>query len=129
MYNTRGTRGQLPSQTVLGIDERLERVLCYVLFWVSGLFFLLFEHRNQTVRRHALQSVIVFGVLGIILFVLSFFGGVLGAIPLIGWLFSFAFGLTHALVWTVTAIAWIFLMIAAYFSPATFISGRGSRYP
>ncbi len=126
MYNT---RGQLSRPTVLGIDERLERVLCYVLLWVSGLFFLLFEHRNQTVRRHAMQSVIVFGVLSIILFALSFFGGVLGAIPLIGWLFSFAFGLIHALVWIVAAIAWLFLMVAAYFSPATFISGRGSRYP
>jgi uncharacterized membrane protein len=125
MYNQRG----LPSasRTSLGLDERLERVLCYLLLWVSGLFFLIFE-RNPSVRRHALQSVIVFGTLSVILFVLSLFGGVLGAIPLIGWIFSIAFGLVHAVVWIVTAIAWIFLMLAAYFSPATFVGGRNSGY-
>jgi uncharacterized membrane protein len=125
MYNR---RGQLASPTLLGVDERVERVLCYVLGWVTGLFFLIFETRNATVRRHALQSVIVFGVLSIILFVLGVFGSVLGSIWIIGIVFSFAFGLINALVWIVGAIAWIFLMIAAYFSPATFIGGRGSRY-
>jgi uncharacterized membrane protein len=125
MYNQ---RGQLSSPTVLGIDERLERVLCYVGIWVTGLIFLVIEHRNATVRRHALQSVIVFGVLSIVLAVINLFGGVLGSIFLIGLLFSIGFGLIHALVWVIGAILWILLMIAAYVSPATFITDRGSRF-
>src|SRR5215470_5834180 len=127
MYNY-NPRGQLSSPTVLGIDERLERVLCYVGIWVTGLIFLVIEHRNRTVRRHALQSVIVFGVLSIVLAIISLFGGVLGSIFLIGWIFSFGFGLVHALVWAVGAILWVLLMIAAYVSPATFITDRGSRF-
>ncbi len=125
MYNQRG----LPSasQSVFGVEERVERVLCYVLIWVSGLFFLIFS-RNPTVRAHAKQSVIVFGVLSIILFMLSFFGGALGGIWFIGWIFSLTFGLLHAAVWLAGAIAWVLLMVRAYFSPATFIGGSGSRF-
>ena len=71
MYNQRGLPSS--SQSMFGLEERIERVLCYVLIWVSGLFFLIFS-RNPTVRQHAKQSVIVFGVLSIMLFVISFFG-------------------------------------------------------
>src|SRR5262249_13105558 len=127
MYNY-NPRGHLSSPTVLGIDERVERVLCYVLGWVSGLIFLVIEQRNHSVRRHALQSVIVFGVLTVILAIINLFGSVLGSIFLIGWIFSFGLGLLHALVWIVGALLWIGLMLAAYFSPATFITDRGSRY-
>ena len=51
------------SPTSLGIQERWERVLAYALIWVSGLILLFVEQRNQTVRRHAMQSVIIFGSL------------------------------------------------------------------
>jgi uncharacterized membrane protein len=118
MYNQRGLSSA--NQSVFGLEERVERVLCYVLFWFSGLFFLIFS-RNPTVRKHAKQSVVVFGVLTIVLFVLSFFGGLLGGIWVIGIVFSLAFGLIHFLVWTAMVVAWIFLMIAAYFSPSTFV--------
>jgi uncharacterized membrane protein len=46
--------------TTLGLGERLESVLAYSLLWVSGLVFLVFE-KNQTVRWHAMQSVLTFG--------------------------------------------------------------------
>ncbi len=124
MYNQRGLPSS--SQSVFGLEERIERVLCYALIWVSGLFFLVFS-RNPTVRRHALQSVIVFGSLSIILFILGVFGGALGWIPLIGGIFRALFWLLNGIVWFVGVIAWVFLMVAAYFSPTTFIGGRGSR--
>ena len=127
MYNY-NPRGQLSSPTVLGIDERLERVLCYVGIWVTGLIFLVIEHKNRTVRRHALQSVIIFGALSLILAIINLFGGVLGSIFLIGWIFSLSFGLVHGLVWAAGAILWVLLMIGAYFSPATFITDRANRY-
>ena len=125
MYNQRGLPSS--SQSVFGLEERIERVLCYALIWVSGLFFLIFS-RNPTVRRHALQSVVVFGTLSVVLFILSTFGGVLGSIWFIGWIFSFTFWLLHGIVWIFGALAWIFLMIRAYISPATYIGGRGSRF-
>jgi hypothetical protein len=52
---------------------------------------------------------------------ISAFGGVLGSIFLIGIIFHLAFGLLHAVVWMVGAVAWIFLMIRAYMSPETYI--------
>ncbi len=117
MYNP---RGGYSSPTVLGIDERWERVLCYLLFWVSGLIFLVIETKNQTVRRHAMQSLVVFGGLSVLGAVL----GVLSNILIIGPLF----GLVGVLVWMVTIAAWALLMIAAYLSPDTFLFNELRRY-
>ena len=61
-----------------GLDENVAGLLCYVLGWVSGLVFFLLETENKFVRFHAIQSILVFGVLNIALFVL-------GWIPVIGW--------------------------------------------
>jgi uncharacterized membrane protein len=116
MYN----RGQYTSPTVLGIDEKWERVLCYLGVWVTGLIFLVIEQRNQTVRRHAMQSLVVFGTLSIGIAVL----GLLSNVWIIGLLFLAA----KWLVGLVFFALWIILMIAAYSSPATFIGGRGGRY-
>lgn len=35
--------------------------LCYIGFWMTGLLFLLFEHKNRLVRFHAMQSLLFFG--------------------------------------------------------------------
>lgn len=125
MYNQ---RSQYSAPTVLGVDERIERVLCYLGLWVTGLIFLIIERKNATVRRHALQSVIVFGAISLILWLISAFGGVLGGILFIGGIFSLGFGLLHVLVWLAGAALWIWLMIAAWVSPATFIANGASRY-
>ena len=109
------------SPTSLGIQERWERVLAYALLWVSGLVLLFVEQRNQTVRRHAMQSVIIFGGLGII----GLVGGWLSGIPVLG----FFFGLIAGLVGIVTFVLWIVLMVLAYFNANTiFVGPRHSRY-
>jgi uncharacterized membrane protein len=124
MYN--GPR--LSSPTVLGIDERIERVLCYALGWITGLIFLVIEQKNQNVRRHAWQSVVVFGTLSLLAAIISLFGGALGHIILIGLLFRIVFGLIGAVIGFVTFALWILLMIAAFLSADTFISGPRRRY-
>ena len=116
MYNY---RSRMSAPTTLGIDERIERVLCYVFGWVTGLIFLVIEQRNSTVRRHAMQSLVVFGTLNLATFVL----GILSKIFIIGLLFC-VFG------WIVGAfsfVLWIVLMVFAFVSPATFI-GDSRRY-
>ena len=40
--------------------------LCYVGFWVTGIIFLIIERKNKLVRFHAMQSLVVFGILHII---------------------------------------------------------------
>ncbi|HEY7419067.1 MAG TPA: hypothetical protein VH593_28050 [Ktedonobacteraceae bacterium] len=91
---------QRSSLTSLGLDPRLESVLCYALGWLSGLILLFVEKQNREVRYHALQSVIIFGGLNILVWVL-------GAIPIISFLLV-------PFLWFVTLAAWIGLMVTAY---------------
>ena len=41
-------------------------LLCSVGFWVTGIIFLIIERKNKLVRFHAMQSLVVFGILNII---------------------------------------------------------------
>ena len=116
------------SETSLGLEERWERVLCYALGWITGLIMLFAERKNQVVQRHARQSIIIFGGLTILAWLVGALGGVFGGIPLIGGVFGFAFGLLGALVWIVTVVAWIGLMLLAYSSAKTlFVGPRWER--
>ncbi|HEX8032551.1 MAG TPA: hypothetical protein VF510_01825 [Ktedonobacterales bacterium] len=127
MYNY-NQRNRLSSPTVLGIDERWERVLCYVFGWVSGLIFLVIESRNSTVRRHAWQSLVVFGTLNLLGVIIGLFGGLLSHIWLIGPLFGLGFGLISGLIGLVSFVLWILLMVLAFMSPETFVRGPRSTY-
>ena len=107
--------------TSLGIDERWERVLAYAGIWISGLILLFIEQRNQTVRRHAMQSVMIFGALGLI----GLLGGLLSNI----WVIGFFFGLIGSIAGLLTFVLWILLMVLAYFNPNTiFVGPRNARY-
>jgi uncharacterized membrane protein len=109
--------------TTLGIDERWERVLCYAFIWISGLIMLFVERRNEVVRRHAKQSILVFGTLSVLGWIVGFLGSLLGHIILVGWLFSGGFWLIGALITLVSIVAWIALMLMAYASPKTLFVG------
>lgn len=124
MYNYSRPSGE----TSLGIDERWERVLAYALLWVSGLILLIVEQRNQTVRRHAKQSVIIFGVLTGLAWLTTTFGGLLGWIPLLGFFFTLGFGLLHFVVILAIVVLWVALMALAYNSSKTlFVGPRQDR--
>ena len=82
------------------LDENVAGLLCYILGWISGLVFFLIEKKNKFVRFHALQSIIVFGVL-------TLASIVLGWIPFIGWVIS-------TIISVLAIVLWIILMIKAY---------------
>jgi uncharacterized membrane protein len=88
-------------KTASGLDANVAAALSYALGWVTGIVFLLTEHNNAFVRFHAMQSVVVFGVLS-----LSWFA--LVSIPFIGWLLAI-FVLIPA-----SAILWLLLLFKAY---------------
>jgi len=91
--------------TVLGVAENIEGLLCYALGWVTGLVFLLLEQKNAFVRFHAMQSLVTFLVLWV--------GGVIvGFVPVLGIL-------VNLLLWPLSAVLWIVLMVKAY---------KGERY-
>ncbi|HEU5346219.1 MAG TPA: hypothetical protein VFX31_08015 [Ktedonobacterales bacterium] len=127
MYNYNQNNYSAP--TTLGIPERWERVLCYAGFWVTGIIFLLIERRNQTVRRHAAQSTVVFGGLSILGWIVGLLGGALSHIWVVGPVLGFGFGAIGWILGLVTFVAWIGLMILAFSSAKTFIAGpRYERY-
>ncbi|HEX8799532.1 MAG TPA: DUF4870 domain-containing protein [Terriglobales bacterium] len=84
-----------------GMGENVAGLLCYVLGWITGIIFLLVDKR-PFVKFHAAQSIVVFGGLNAIHFLLRFTHF---------FLFSFGF---HALLGLVGLVLWIVLMIKAF---------------
>lgn len=102
--------------TSLGLNERVERVLAYALFWVSGLFFFFLE-KNRQVRWHALQSLITFGALSLVIYGVGMVRAMLNLIPLLRLITNFGLGLFIDMLWWAWALLWIWLMIMAWLKP------------
>lgn len=94
-----------------GLESNIGGLLSYVLGWITGLIFFLVEVKDEFVRFHAMQSIIVFGAITVVGIVLS----VLQLIPGIGILFT----VLSALVGLFAFVLWIVLMVKAY---------QGERY-
>src|SRR5207245_11434611 len=103
--------------TSLGMDERLERVLAYSLGWISGLI-LFFLEKNRNVRWHAVQSMVTFGSLSVLMFAISLLKGFLAWILLLGWLTSAGLGLLLSVLGWVTLIRWVGLSCMAFVGEA-----------
>ena len=87
-------------KTSTGLAENVAGLLCFVLGWVSGLVFILIERENKFVRFHAMQSIIVFGAITVV-------GFVLGWVPVIG-------AVIGGIIWVLGLVLWIVLMVKAY---------------
>ena len=96
-------------------------LLCYVGFWVTGIIFLIIERKNKLVRFHAMQSLVVFGILNIIWGVANsirgwawtFWGGYYPGLWVVGPIAIAAtvvFGIFFAIWW----ILWAVLMYRTY---------------
>ena len=88
------------SKNSTGLSPNVAGLLCYVALWISGIVFLIIEKESKSVRFHALQSIVTFGVLTVVQIILS-------VIPIIGWILV-------PLVWILMVVLWIILMIRAY---------------
>jgi uncharacterized membrane protein len=94
------------AKTSTGLDENVAGLLCYVGWWISGLVFFLLEKDNKFVRFHALQSIIVFGPIHVVLIIIWS----IVWIPIIGWLF----GIIAWLIGVIALVLWIICMVKAY---------------
>lgn len=99
-----------------GLETHVASTLAYLGGWVSGLILVLVQTNNREVRFHAVQSIITFGSLHIIiiilsslssLFTLAVWGGVL--VPV-----SLGFNVLWALVLAFSIVLWLLLMIRSY---------------
>jgi uncharacterized membrane protein len=68
-------------KTKLGLNENILAALSYVGFWITGIIFLLIEPDNKFVRFHAMQSLLIFLPLSLIIFIV-------GWIPYVGWIIA-----------------------------------------
>ena len=87
-------------KSVFGLNENIASLLCYAIFFISGIVILVMEKENRTVRFHALQSILWFMLLGVA-------STVAGWIPLLG-------GLLGSFIGLVTVASWLFLMYNAF---------------
>ena len=87
-------------KTSTGMEQNLEGLLCYVLWWVTGIIFLTLEKDNKFVRFHAIQSIVVFGPVTVLFVIFHY-------IPVIGWILNWVLGIF-------AFILWIVLMVKAY---------------
>jgi uncharacterized membrane protein len=99
------------STTDSGLPENLASALCYVLGLVSGLIFILIEKKNQTVRYHAVQSILVTIVLVLVSVVIGILGFILAFIPVVGPLVIFLLSLVMGLG---SLACWLGLMFLAF---------------
>jgi uncharacterized membrane protein len=90
------------------LSENVAGLLCYLGVWLTGLIFLLIDKR-PFVKYHAAQSIVVFGGLTVVYFVLGQFfvtTWFMGGWGLVNLLF-----MAVRLIWL---ILWILLMVTAY---------------
>lgn len=129
-----GVKSAASEESSLGPDGNVLALLAYVLTPVSGFLVYLLEEKNEFARFHAAQS-IVFGAAVIVAAVTlwlmtALLGATLGAIPILGVLFSLlivAFDMLLSIVlWIGVLVAWIFLLVKAYQGEATKLPVLGS---
>jgi len=88
------------ARSTTNLEPNVAGLLCYTGIWITGIILLIIEQKSRFVRFHAIQSIIVFGALGIA-------NAILHQIPVVGWFFSVMIGV-------LTFILWIVLMVKAH---------------
>jgi uncharacterized membrane protein len=85
----------------IAYQNTLPAVLCYVCFWLTGLLFLIFGHKDRLVRFHAIQSLLFFGGVNVLYFPLIML--MANQFPLLFGFAIFAFVIMNV----VAVVAWI----------------------
>ncbi len=89
-----------------GLESNIAGLLSYLVGWITGLIFFLIEKEDESVRFHAMQSIIFFGAVTVVQIVLA----ILAIIPFIGIIFD----IIGYIVWLFAVVMWIILMVKAY---------------
>lgn len=99
-----------------GLETHVAATLAYLGGWISGLIFLLLESSNRVVRFHAMQSIITFGPLCIVIGVLGWLTSLSaltywhGALLPVSLVFTVLWALTIAF----SIVLWILLLVRSY---------------
>jgi uncharacterized membrane protein len=110
-----------PGLSFPGIAANVAGLLCYLLWPVASIFFLLVGpyNKDRFVRFHAYQSLLL-GVAAIAVgFALSILTAIVGLIPILGWLVS-------SIAWIIFAIC---LLVLAVFMMSKAYNGERYKLP
>jgi uncharacterized membrane protein len=83
-----------------GMDANVAAALSYVLGFITGIVFMVVEKESRFVKFHAMQSIVTFGALWVIMFVVS-------QLPFIGWML-------YLLLVPLSFVLWLVLILKAY---------------
>jgi len=93
-------------------------LLCYLGVWVTGIIFLIIERKNRIVRFHAMQSLVTFGILHIVMAIVNAVRSwVTVTAPGWDWLFYpqwVAANVVFGVFLAISIVLWIVLMYQAY---------------
>lgn len=117
-----GDESTLSNEPGTDLEENVAAALSYVLGFVSGIIMYFVEPENETVRFHAVQSIVVFGAMFVVLMAISFFSAFLATAGAVGGTgSSIVFGMIGALVGLVSLLVrlamlvlWIYLIVRTY---------------
>ena len=90
--------------TSIGLTQNVASGLSYLFGWISGLIIFLTEKQNRFVRFNAMQSILFFGGLSVLVILIDILGAI--GIPFIGFLVY--------IIWLVGFVGWIILMINGF---------------
>ena len=102
------TQVPLSSSLIDRLQPKTARLLCYSLWWVSGIAFLFLKKSDKIIRFNAWQSIITFGIFSLI--ILSF-----NLLPPISSIFVYSLAaIVYWVIVTLSAMLWVFLMFTNY---------------
>jgi len=85
------------AESSTGMSANVAGLLCYVLGWVTGIIFIVWEKKSTFVKFHAWQSIMTFGVLTVAQLVVAW-------IPFVGWILSVLIGILMFVLWLILII-------------------------
>ena len=102
-----------------GLDENIAALLAYIFHWVSGLIFFLIEKESRLVRFHAMQSILLSVLAGVVLFVLWIASFVIWIVTTqLPGILATVVNLVVFLLWIVVCVglgvAWILCLVKAF---------------
>lgn len=112
-------KARIEGERSSGLKPNTAAFLCYLGVWVTGIIFLIIERKDRLVRFHAMQSLVTFGILSIIIAIADSVRHWLPYwnIPPLNWIFYpqiVAANVIFGISWAVGIVLWIVMMYQTY---------------
>ena len=112
------------AESSTGLSPNIAGLLCYVATWITDIVFVVLEKRSTSVKFHAWQSIMTFGILTVVQIVISILGGL--ALATLSFGLWWAVHILGIIVWVLTVGLWIALMVLAYSGKMWKVPGVGN---